>query len=255
MRALPLAEHLRAVRIAGCESLTVTPSDYVAWLAHSVSTHDVRSMAADAGVALTHRDPLVRWTNAWQPELSGEETFPVDTIGFDADDFFRMASALRVQSFTAWAGFPRDRYALAQIVDAFGALCRRAAQEGLRCDLEFMPVFGIPDLRMAWDIISQTGAPNSGIVLDLWHDVRSGLNPELLSAIPGERITAVQLCDASLALPEGTSLAADGLTNRQMPGEGAFPIAEILTALQASGGLNNCGVELFSPRNDRLQPT
>jgi sugar phosphate isomerase/epimerase len=252
VRALPLAEQLHATQLAGCEALTLTPSDYVTWLAHSISTRDMCAMAADAGVAITHLDPLVRWTDAWRPELPGDEAFPVDIVGFDLDDFFSMAGALEVQSFIAWAGFARGRYTRAQIVDAFGNLCRRAAIEGLRCDLEFMPVFGIPDLQTAWDIISQVGAPNSGIVLDLWHYVRSGLDPALLSTIPGECITAVQLCDASLTLPAGTSLAADGLTNRQMPGDGEFPIADILATLQATGGLNNCGIELFSPHNDRL---
>ena len=206
--------------LQGCEALSITPSDYVTWLAHSVSTRDMTATAADAGVALTHLDPLVRWIDGWQPELPEGEAFPVDTVGFDGDDFFRIAGALGVQSFTAWAGFPKGRHALAQITDAFGALCRRAAHEGLRCDLEFIPVFGIPDLRTAWDIISQVGASNSGIVLDLWHYVRSGPDTALLSAIPGSRITAVQLCDASLALPTGMSLATDGLTNRQMPGDG-----------------------------------
>jgi hypothetical protein len=136
VRALPLAEQLRATQLAGCEALTLTPSDYVSWLAHSISTRDMRAMAADAGVAITHLDPLVRWTDAWRPELPGDEAFPVDIVGSDVDDFFRMAGALEVQSFTAWAGFSRDRYTRAQIVDTFGNLCRRAATEGLRCDLE-----------------------------------------------------------------------------------------------------------------------
>ena len=203
VRAMPLAEQLRATQLAGCEALTLTPSDYVTWLSHSISTRDMSAMAADAGVAITHLDPLVRWTDAWRLELPGDEAFAVDIVGFDVDDFFRMAGALEVQSSTGWAGFSRDRYNRAQIVDAFGNLCRRAATEGLRCDLEFMPVFGIPDLQTAWDIISKVGAPNSGIVLDLWDYVRSGFDPALLSTIPGERIMAVQLCDASLTLPAG----------------------------------------------------
>ena len=38
VRALPLAEQLRATQLAGCEALTITPSDYVTWLAHSTTT-------------------------------------------------------------------------------------------------------------------------------------------------------------------------------------------------------------------------
>jgi hypothetical protein len=206
VRALPLAQQLRAARIAGCEALSVTPSDYVTWLAHRISTRDMTAMAADAGVILTHLDPLVRWIDAWQPQLPGGEVFPVDTVGFDPDDFFRIANALGVRSFTAWAGFPQGRYTLQQIVDAFETLCRRAAQEGLRCDLEFMPVFGIPDLRSAWMIISPAMRPTaascsaSGIMSEAgqtrrsWPPSRASVSPRSNPAMrpwycPRERLS------------------------------------------------------------------
>jgi hypothetical protein len=38
-----------------------------------------------------------------------------------------------VESFTAWAGFPAGRYGMPQVIDAFGALCKRAAAKGPRC--------------------------------------------------------------------------------------------------------------------------
>ena len=41
VRALPLREQLRAVAIARCEALSVTPSDYAAWLSSAISTHDM----------------------------------------------------------------------------------------------------------------------------------------------------------------------------------------------------------------------
>lgn len=45
--------------------------------------------------------------------------------------------------------------------------------------------------------------------------------------IPGDRITAVQLCDATAQVPEGMSLAYDGVNNRRVPGDGEFPIDEV----------------------------
>jgi hypothetical protein len=92
----------------------------------------------------------VRWVDAWEPKLPGGEQFPVEAVAFDQDGFFRMAAALGVESFTAWTGFPPGTYSREQLINAFGNVCRRAAIEGLRCDLEFIPVFGIPDLRSAW---------------------------------------------------------------------------------------------------------
>ena len=251
VRALPLKEQLRAAAIAGCQALSVTPSDYNKWLGASISTHDMLSMADDAGVRITHLDPFVRWVEEWMPDLPAQD-FPTHSIAFDAEDFFRMAAALKVQSFTVWGGFPAGRYTTPQLIDAFGALCRRADREGLRCDLEFIPVFGIRDLRTAWQIVDGAGAANGGIVLDLWHYMRGGRDDALLRSIPGDKITGVQICDATEKVPDGMSLAFDGLNNRRAPGDGEFPIAEILDVLRESGGLNIVGPEIFSLQFDRM---
>lgn len=152
VRALPLKEQLQAAAIARCEALTVTPADYMAWLSGAISTRDMRAMADDAGVRITHLDPIIRWVQDWRPERSSDD-FPIDPMAFDVDDFLRMAGALQVGSFTAWAAFPHHRYTTPQLIDAFGELCRRAGQEGLRCDLEFIPMSGIRDLGTAWRII------------------------------------------------------------------------------------------------------
>jgi sugar phosphate isomerase/epimerase len=251
VRALPFKEQLRAAAIAGCEAISVTPSDYTAWLGSAISTRDMKAMAADAGVKITHLDPFVRWVDQWQPELPGED-FPMDAITFDSDDFFRMAGALGVESFTAWGGFPPGRYTTLQLIDAFGALCRQAEHEGLRCDLEFIPVFGIRNLETAWQIVDGVGTANSGVVLDLWHYMRGGRDDALLRSIPGDKITGVQLCDATLTVPDGISLAFDGLNNRRAPGDGEFPIDEIVGVLRQNGGLNIVGLEIFSQEFDRM---
>jgi 4-hydroxyphenylpyruvate dioxygenase len=60
VRALPRRERLRAAAIAGCEALSVTPSDYVAWLGKATSMRDIKAMADDPGVRITHFDPFVR---------------------------------------------------------------------------------------------------------------------------------------------------------------------------------------------------
>jgi hypothetical protein len=56
--------------------------------------------------------------------------------------------------------------------------------------------------------------------------MRSGPDEALLRSIPGEKITAVQLCDATAEVSPGMSLAYDGLSNRVTLGEGTFPIAK-----------------------------
>ena len=251
VRALPFREQVKAAGIAGCSAIAVTPSDYNKWLGASLSTSDLRGIAADGGVRITHLDPFVRWTSDWKPHIEGMN-FPTDIVGFDEDDFFRMAAALGVDSFTAWSGFAANRYPVSEVEDAFGDLCARAAKEGLRCDLEFIPVFGVNSLKMAWQILQQAKADNAGIVFDFWHYMRSGPDEKLLRSIPGDKITAVQLCDATARVPEGMSLAYDGLNNRLTPGDGDFPISRLIETLSEIGALNNVGVEVFSPQYDKL---
>ena len=253
VRVLSLSEQVKATALAGCETLAVTPSDYNKWLGQGISTADMKAMAADQGVAIDHLDPFARWVADWQPRLPGFD-FPVAIVGFDMDDFFRMAGALGVRSFTAWGGFPDGRYSRSELIDAFGTLCERARREGLRCDLEFMPVFQIKDLGTAWDLVRTVDAPNSGIVLDMWHYFRGMPDDALLRTIAGERITAVQLCDAPAQLPAGMSLAEEGLGHRLAPGEGVFPIKSTLDVLRETGGLNNVGVEVFSASFDAMGP-
>jgi sugar phosphate isomerase/epimerase len=250
VRALPLAGQLRAASIAGCGALSVTPFSYVKWLAASLTTRDMVTMAADAGIRITHLDPLIRWVTRWKPNRN-QATFPYDALSFDQDDFFRFAQALGVTSFTAWIA-PVDLLSFNEIVDDFGKLCLRAAALGLRCDLEFIPMYGIPDLETAWNIVKAVNATNSGIVFDFWHYSRGKPDDQLLRTIPGDKISAVQLCDGTAELAPGISLIHDGQKLRRPPGEGEFRVKEIVGILRDIGGLNDIGPEIFSERFDTM---
>jgi 4-hydroxyphenylpyruvate dioxygenase len=48
------------------------------------------------------------------------------------------------------------------------------------------------------------------------------------------------------------SLAEDGLNNRCAPGDGDFPIGEVVEVLRRSGGLNDVGLEIFSSKFDAM---
>jgi len=89
-------------------------------------------------------------------------------------------------------------------------------------------------------------------VLDLWHYMRGRPDDELLRSLPGDRIGAVQLCDAPASVPPGMAVATEGLNHRLMPGNGDFPITRILEILRSTGGLNNIGIEVFSGELDRM---
>lgn len=245
VRALPFSEQCRATALAGCGSLTMSPTTYLALLNSGTSSRDIRTIAADHGIAITHMDPIARWTPFWEP-TNYRGAFDFSQIAFDVDDFLRMANALGCVSMTALGTHPAGTMNAAAVIDHFGTLCERALENGLRVDLEFIPFFGVASLDEAWSILQTVNAPNSGLVFDLWHFRRSNGSEELLRSIPGNRITMVQLSDGEACVPAHVSLIEDCLARRRFPGDGDFGAASIVALLKETGGLNNIGTEIFS---------
>lgn len=252
VRALPFREQLRATRIAGCSALSISPFSYALWQAAGISTRDMLAMAADEGVRVTHLDPITRWHENWLPDDLDPQLCPLGLIGCDVDDFFRIADALQVGTISAMVTGERHRSDLDRMTEDFAALCDRAGRMGLRCDLEFVPMWALPDLESAWHVLRNADRANSGLTFDLWHYLRGNPDPDLLSSIPGSKITAVQLTDG-LAQPFGNDLLVDCQMHRALPGKGALPIQPVLAQLGAIGALDNIvGFEIFSSALDGL---
>ncbi len=252
VRSLPLKEQLRASRLAGCDAISITPWHYCRWLAEGISTKDMLLMADDAGVKLTQLDPYCRWATHWLPDNLDPAAFALGFFGFDGDDWFRIAETLNVDSMSCIITCPQSQVSMDQLVEGFAETCDRAADLGIRCDLEFIPFWGLPDLAGAWKIVKTADRPNSGIVFDFWHYLRGNPDPALLDSIPGEKISTVQIADADATLKPGRSLLEDCIFHRVDPGTGGFPVVELLQQLQRIGGLNRFGPETFSGLYDTL---
>jgi sugar phosphate isomerase/epimerase len=254
VRALPFDQQCLAAALVGCDALTMTPSQYLTYLNGGMATREILATARDHGVAITHLDPLARWTPKWIPG-GHKGAYPLSALAFEVDDFFRMCAALGCRSFTALGTHPPGALESAELIDHFGQLCWRADREGLRVDLEFAPLWGLASLEQAWDVLRGAGAPNSGLMFDTWHFRRSDSSSELLAAIPGHMITGVQLNDGELPLPENIPPIVDCLFRRRPPGEGDFKVREIVAILRGTGGLNNVGPEIFSSKFDKMSAT
>jgi sugar phosphate isomerase/epimerase len=251
VRRLPFAEQCRAAALAGCTSLTMAPSKYCELAAQGLSGRDQQRIAAAHGIELPHLDPFSRWTPQWMPS-NHIGHYNVAHIAHDWDHFRRMAADLGCRSFTALGTHPAGALETAELIDYFAALCRQAAVEGLRVDLEFAPLWGLARLDQAWDIVRTVAAPNSGIVIDSWHFRRSGSSEELLASIPGKWITGVQLNDGPAQLPADRNIVQDCLYHRAPPGEGDFRVRDLVDILRRTEGLNNVGPEIFSSAFDEL---
>ncbi|MFT4229850.1 MAG: TIM barrel protein [Microbacterium sp.] len=253
VRALPFPAQARAAELAGFGGISITPLGWHQLLAEGVSTSDIRAICADHGLTRLHLDPLARWTSSWRPENLDPRVFPLSFFAFAADDFLRIAEGLGATSMTAIAAFPRGSVPVDRMIEDFARLCDRAADVGVRCSLEFIPLdWGVPDLDTAWTIVRESGRADCGLVIDTWCFERSGSSLELLGSIPGERIDFVQLADGLTRSPANRSWVDDNLQHRLPPGAGEFPLTDVLTVLAGTGGLSSVSPELFSWQFDTM---
>lgn len=246
---LPLKEKLEATRLAGFPELSLMPVEVEGLLAEGMTFSDIKTRAEDEGVAITRLDPLNTWPRIWRPDNMDEAY--IESVGTTPERFFELADGLGCKHASLNSTFPLDSMSLDEITEHYAAICKRAGEHGMNCDLEFIPLWGVPTLQMGWDIVKGAGAPNGGLVFDVWHFVRGHSEMDLLLQIPGDQIHCVQLNDGPLELPPGVTVK-DDCYDRHFPGDGEFPNVELVKILAETGGLNQVGPEVFSPILKRM---
>jgi sugar phosphate isomerase/epimerase len=145
--------------------------------------------------------------------------------------------------------FPHEQ---AEIIDAYGAFCDRAAEVGLLVGLEFIPYSEIPTLHAAKTIVDLAARTNGGLTLDAWHYFRSGATTTELLALSASHIVTVQLNDVLPAA--GPDLKEEGRHHRQAPGDGAGDLAGLIGALKELRVEAPVEVEIFSDDLDAMEP-
>jgi sugar phosphate isomerase/epimerase len=241
---LSLHDKLRASRSADCAALSQMPIEIDRLEAAGILPAEVRKRAADQGVHIVRLDPLNTWPRIWLPD--NMDAAYVATVNTGKERVFELARILGCTHISLNATFPLNSMSLDEITSHYANICRDAAEHGLICDLEFIPLWGVPTLAMAWDIVRGSGAANGGLVVDTWHVVRGGSDIAMLADIPGHMIHCVQLNDGPLVLPPGVTIK-DDCYDRKFPGDGNFPNVAMVEILARTGGLNGVGAEVFSP--------
>uniref|UniRef100_UPI003B51DF7C bifunctional sugar phosphate isomerase/epimerase/4-hydroxyphenylpyruvate dioxygenase family protein n=1 Tax=Roseovarius indicus TaxID=540747 RepID=UPI003B51DF7C len=124
---------------------------------------------------------------------------------------------------------------------AFGEL---AAKRGLRVGYEAL-AWGrhVNDHRDAWEIVRRADHPNVGLILDSFHTLGRGIDPETIRRIPGDKIFFVQLADAPLI---DMDLLYWSRHFRNMPGEGDLAVTDFMRAVMATGYAGPVSLEIFN---------
>lgn len=122
-------------------------------------------------------------------------------------------------------------------IDQYGILAELTASYGIDTLIEFVPIFGIPDVPTALHVIEKVGHPRLGMIVDTMHVARSGATVDDLRALPPELVGYIQLCD----VPRGrvgydfmdAGYMDEAMHQRYAPGDGELPLADYLAALPA----------------------
>ncbi len=114
-----------------------------------------------------------------------------------------------------------DSVGLPQLTEHFAVLCAQAAARGTRVVFEYLPP-PLSSLRTVDQVLQLTrgsGAANGGIMLDIWHMVRSGTTNQALAAMlrPSD-ILGVEINDGLLTTPADLSDAT--INHRLLVGSG-----------------------------------
>lgn len=139
--------------------------------------------------------------------------------------------------FVLTLGYDHDE---ARLTDQFGWLCGEAEQRGLRPGLEFMKYSPVQTLAAAVRIVRAAGHPAGAVLVDALHLRRSGGSPADLAQVPDAFLPYGQLCDGPLepVWPTDEQARAESRTGRLLPGDGQFPLTELVAALPAGGALS-----------------
>ena len=158
-------------------------------------------------------------------------------------ELVRTDPGTRVAEFTAFAEVAAEmgaRHVVTQVpetdpahaVELFEEVCDLAKSCGMTADLEFIPWSPTADLDDAARIVTQTGRPNGGVLVDTLHFARSNSSLTRLNELPREMFNFVQLCDAADQLSNSEEeLIRVARSDREPPGEGAIDLGPIVEAI------------------------
>jgi sugar phosphate isomerase/epimerase len=227
VQRLDFEQRIEAAHAGGFDSTSLFPYEVHRARREGVTDAELRARFEDAGVRVAVIDPLARWLPTW----SSPGDLPADDPAhgdLGPDEVFAMAVAFGADLISVLALY--DPPVSAQVGGpAFAALCDRAAEHGLRLQLEFIPGTGIHDLTAAWEIVRAADRPNGGVLLDTWHFFRSDSSFDLLEELPADRIFGLQIEDAPAEFP--TDPAHESLHGRLLPGEGGLDLQRFIAAV------------------------
>ncbi|UYO00281.1 MAG: sugar phosphate isomerase/epimerase and 4-hydroxyphenylpyruvate domain-containing protein [Devosia sp.] len=225
---------LSAIAKAGFAGVEIFENDF---LVYDATPRDVGQMVRDAGLELSLFQPFRDFEGLPEPYRS--RAFDRARRKFDVMHEMGAELMLVCSSVSPLALGGVDR-----IAADFAELGALASERGLRVGYEAL-AWGrhINDHRDAWEVVRRAGHESVGLILDSFHTLSRGIDPDTIRAIPKDRIFFVQLADAPRLQMDLLSWSRH---HRMMPGEGDLPVEAFMRAVAATGYDGTVSLEIFN---------
>jgi sugar phosphate isomerase/epimerase len=246
-----MSEQITAAACAGFDTLSVAADIFIKEQEQGVTGADLLRMAGEQGVTLDFLDGFCGWAPVQYADVHGELVRQV--MKLPTQQCLDICAELGLKTIVTMPWFKPGALETPFLIDCFARFCEKAAALNIQADLEFTPLWGIRNLDMAWQIVRGANCPNSSIMMDTWNFVRGDPDFNLLREIPADRIVNIQLTDGFMR-QRALDPLTDSLLNRQMPGDGEFPLDEIMRVLLDKGSVRTIGPEVFYVADDAPAP-
>ncbi|MGA5508169.1 sugar phosphate isomerase/epimerase family protein [Streptomyces umbrinus] len=230
---VPFAERCRAAAAAGFTGIGLHTDDYRLMRDARASDASLHEVLGTHGLALREIEFLSGWATA------GTGTGGADTVAAVG----ALGEAFRPHHVTA-GEFTADELDIDVAGARLRTICDEVAACGLRVAVEAFPWSGLKDVATARAVVEASGAPNAGLMIDVWHFYNTRSSLADLDGLPPDRIVAVQLNDGRVVDDDFLTEARQG---RLLSGDGELDIAGLLLGLHERGFRGPYCVEVNYP--------
>jgi len=229
------AEKLQAIAEAGFDGIEIFEQDFIGF---DLSPAEVSRMVRDHGLEIMLFQPFRDFEGLPDGPLR-RRSFSRAERKFDlmnqlGTDLILVCSSVHPQSLGGIDRCAADFAELGEIARKFGV---RVGFEALAWGRH------IHDHRDAWEVVRRADHDAVGLILDSFHTLARGIDPESIRRIPGDKIFFVQLADAPLIEMD---LLYWSRHFRNMPGEGDLDLTGFMTAVQATDYRGPISLEIFN---------
>lgn len=218
-----ITQRVDAAAAGGCAAIGMYIRDFQRLETDGTSSGELVGLLDERDLCVAEIEALRGWAD---PDVATTEAYlDQETTAFRIADLFECRSVVAIGPYGG---------TITEAGNEFGALCDRAAEHGLLVGLEFLPFTNITSAADALRIVELADRDNGGVTVDLWHHERGANDLDLIRAIPGDRVTGIQMSDGPLE-PTMDDYYQDCLRTRVPPGDGEMDVSGFVAAIKATG--------------------